>query len=922
MPAKQKKIVIIDGNALIHRAFHALPPLTKKDGTLVNAVYGFTTILLRVLKDINPEYVAVTFDLKGPTFRHEEYKDYKATRKKQPDELYDQIPIIKDLVEAFNMPIYEEEGFEADDVIGTITRNKDLINKKIKSVIVTGDMDALQLVNDNTEVYTMRKGIADTITYDEKAVKEKYDSLGPDQMIDYKALRGDPSDNIPGVRGIGDKGAITLLKEFKTIEGIYESLKSEDKKSEKISERNKKLLLESKKDAKMSKMLATIVTNISFKFDLEKCKAGNYNREKVVSILQELGFKSLVNKIPFNETQGKIDLFSQKDTEPLLKLKKEFKYNLVDTPEKFTDFMKELSEQKAFAVDTETDSLNRFEAELLGISFSWKAGFAYYVKTEKDFVYKLKPILEDESVKKYGHNIKFDMEVLTQYDIAMQGIAFDTMIASYLLNPGSRQLKLDSVVFSELGHEMIPIEALIGKKGKDQKTLKEVPIENVSHYACEDADFTFRLVKPLKKQLEEKVNLGLFEKIEMPLVSVLAEVEKNGIKIDPAFLKKMSTKFSREIKNLKEKIYKLAGSEFNISSPLQLKKILFENLEISTDNIKKTKTGFSTAESELEKMRDLHPIIDLISQYREYTKLQSTYLDALPKLISKKSGRVHTSFNQTITATGRLSSSEPNLQNIPIRTEMGREIRKAFVANKGYSILAIDYSQVELRIVASLANDKKAIEVFNAGEDIHKRTAAEINGVSIEEVTKEMRYAAKEVNFGILYGMGAYGLAWRAHIDRNEAKEFIDKYFQAFEGIKEYLDNTKALAQSMGYVETLFGRRRYLPEINSGIPQVRNAAERMAVNMPVQGTAADLMKLAMIEVQKELENMKGNSEGKLAKMILQVHDELVFEVKDSHLESLAKEFKEIMETVYKLKVPIEAEAKFGKNWGDLKKLEI
>ncbi|MFA6525528.1 MAG: DNA polymerase I [Patescibacteria group bacterium] len=922
MSAKQKKIVIIDGNALIHRAFHALPPLQKKDGTLVNAVYGFTTILLRVLKEIDPEYVAVTFDLKGPTFRHKEYKEYKATRIKQPDELYNQIPIIKDLVRAFNMPIYEEEGFEADDVIGTITRHKKITENNIKSVIVTGDMDALQLVNSNTEVYTMRKGIADTVTYDRKAVKEKFDGLEPEQMIDYKALRGDPSDNIPGVKGIGEKGAITLLQDFGTIEKIYESLEKADKKSEKISERTQKLLIEHKEDALMSKMLATIITDVPFEFDLEKCKAGNYNREKVVAILQDLEFKSLLNKIPFAETQSKIDLFSQKSEESNLKFNKEFKYNLVDTAEKFSKFFKELLEQKEFAVDTETTSLNTFETELLGISFCWKAGYAFYVQPKKEFLAKLKPILEDEMVKKFGHNIKFDMEVLIPYGIVMQGVTFDTMIAAYLLNSGSRQLKLDSVVFSELGHEMIPIEALIGKKGKDQKTLKAVPIENVSYYACEDADFTFRLVEPLKKQLAEKVNLGLFEKIEMPLVPVLVEMEKNGIKVDPVFLKKMSAVFSKEIISLKEKIYKLAGSEFNISSPLQLKKILFEDLRVSTDNIKKTKTGFSTAESELEKMRDLHPIIDLISQYREYTKLQSTYIDALPELISKKSGRVHTSFNQTVAATGRLSSSDPNLQNIPIRTEMGREIRKAFVADKGYSILAIDYSQIELRIVASLADDKKAIEIFNAGEDIHKSTAAEINGVPLEKVTKEMRYAAKEVNFGILYGMGAYGLAWRAHIERDEARDFIEKYFKAFKGIKEYLDTTKTLAKSLGYVETLFGRRRYLPEINSGVPMVRNAAERMAVNMPVQGTAADLIKIAMIEVQKELEKMKGNSEGRLAKMILQVHDELVFEVEDGVLIETARMIKEIMETVYKLKVPIIAEAKSGKNWGDLNELKI
>ncbi|MFA6392245.1 MAG: DNA polymerase I [Patescibacteria group bacterium] len=922
MKAAQKKIVIIDGNALIHRAFHALPPLQKKDGTLVNAVYGFTTILLRVLKEIDPEYVAVTFDLKGPTFRHKEYKEYKATRIKQPDELYNQIPIIKDLVRAFNMPIYEEEGFEADDVIGTITRNKTITDNQIKSVIVTGDMDALQLVNSNTEVYTMKKGIADTVTYDRRAVKEKFDGLEPEQMIDYKALRGDPSDNIPGVKGIGEKGAIALLKEFDTIEKIYASLDKEDKQSKTISERNQKLLLEYKDDALMSKMLATIITDVPFEFDLEKCKAGNYNREKIVAILQDLEFKSLLNKIPFTETQGKIDLFSKKSAESEIKFDKNFEYHLVDTSEKFDKFFKELSEQKEFAVDTETTGLNTFDTELLGISFCWKEGYAFYVLPKKEFLKKLKPILENEGIKKFGHNIKFDMEVLTQYGIFIKGVAFDTMIAAYLLNSGSRQLKLDSVVFSELGHEMIPIEALIGKKGKDQKTLKDVPIENVSYYAAEDADFTYRLVEPLKKQLDEKVNLGLFEKIEMPLVPVLAEMERDGIIVDSAFLKKMSVVFTKEIANLKVKIYKLAGSEFNISSPLQLKKILFEDLGVSTDNIKKTKTGFSTAESELEKMRDLHPIIDLISQYREYTKLQSTYIDALPELINKKTGRVHTSFNQTVAATGRLSSSDPNLQNIPIRTEMGREIRKAFVANKGYSILAIDYSQIELRIVASLANDKKAIEIFNAGEDIHKSTAAEINGVPLEQVTKEMRYAAKEVNFGILYGMGAYGLAWRAHIDRDKARDFIEKYFKSFKGVKEYLDSTKTLARTLGYVETLFGRRRYLPEINSGVPMIRNSAERMAVNMPVQGTAADLIKIAMIEVQKKLKNMEGNEDGKLVKMILQVHDELVFEVRDDMLEKMAKMIKIIMETVYKLKVPIIAEAKSGKNWGDLTELKV
>lgn len=916
---KTKKFVIIDGNALIHRAFHALPPLTTKDGKLVNAVYGFTTIFLRVLKELKPEYVAVTFDKKAPTFRHEEYKDYKATRVKQPDELYEQIPIIKDLVAAFRVPIFEKDGFEADDLIGTISHQKKL--QDLKTIIVTGDLDALQLVDDNTEIYTMKRGITDTIVYDEKAVREKYDGLGPDQMIDLKALKGDASDNIPGVKGIGEKGGIGLIKTFGSLENIYQSLKKNDAKSKKISERNKKLLLEHKADAFMSKKLATIVTNVPVKFNLEKCKLGDYSRQKVVVILQELGFKSLLNKLPENSVQGKINLFQQQssDTKGKTADKNHF-YQLVDDNKKFDEFLKALKKEKVFALDTETSGLNPIQAELIGISFAWEKGKAYFVLAKAGFLKKLKPILEDPKIKKYGHNIKYDLEIIQKEGITLHGIAFDTMVASYLLNPGSRQHNLDSVVFAELGHEMIPIKALIGEKGKNQITMNQVPVEKVSYYSCEDADYTSRLVKPLARQLEEKVNLGLLEKIEVPLIPVLAEIETNGVKVDPKFLNNMSKNFAKEIQDIERKIYKLAGREFNISSPLQLKEILFEKLKISTDDIKKIKTGFSTAAGELEKMRGEHPIIDLVSRYREYTKLKSTYLDALPKLISPKTGRVHTSFNQTITATGRLSSSNPNLQNIPIRTKIGREIRKAFVAEPGHELVSIDYSQIELRIVASLANDQKMIEIFKADEDIHRSTAAEINGVSLNQVTKEMRYAAKEVNFGVLYGMGAYGLAWRTRIKREKAQEFIDRYFSAFKGVEKYIEQTKALAQSLGYVETLFGRRRYLPEINSGVAQIRNAAERMAINMPIQGTAADLMKLAMIEAQRELGKMKENKTGKIARMILQVHDELVFEIRKDEVQAVSQKIKEIMENVYKLKVPVKAEVKTGKNWGEMRLL--
>lgn len=909
MPRKNK-FILIDGNALIHRAFHALPPLQKKDGTLVNAVYGFVSIFLKVLKDLKPTHIAVTFDLREPTFRHKEYKEYKAKRKKQPQELYDQIPIVKEVVRAFRVPIYEKKGYEADDLIGTIARK---VRDKMEVVIVTGDLDTLQLIDDQVKVFTLKRGIADTILYDEKAVKERYDGLTSRQMLDFKTLRGDPSDNIPGVPGIGEKGAIDLLKKFKSVDNLYLAVKAGQAKG--VTERYQKLLLAHKKDVELSKRLVKIVDNVPIDFSLEKTRLQDYDQEKVVALFSDLEFKSLLARLPRKEEQSVMNLFSANNAS---KQSKEYPgYRLIDNNKDFNEFLKELSQQQKFALDTETDGLDPFVNKLLGLSFSWKEGEAYYVPTTENRLKKLGPILEKESVKKFGHNLKFDLEVLSEAGINVSGVSFDTMIASYLLNPGSRQHNLDTIVFAELGHQMIPITALIGPKGKGQLTLAEVPKDKIAIYSAEDADYTFRLVAPLKKRLEEKVNLGLFEKIEMPLVPVLTQVEKNGVKINSNFLVKMSGEFSREIRKVEQKIYRLAGQEFNIASPIQLKEILFEKLKVSTDDIKRTKTGFSTAESELEKLKSRHQIIPFITQFREYSKLKSTYLDTLPKLVNQKTGRVHTSFNQTITATGRLSSSEPNLQNIPVRTEIGREIRKAFIAERGYRLVSIDYSQIELRIVASLANDKKMIEIFNQGEDIHRATAAEINDVSLEKVTSEMRYAAKEVNFGVLYGMGAYGLAWRAEIPREKAQAFIEKYFSVFSGVREYIEQTKALARSVGYVETLFGRRRYLPEINSGVPQIRNAAERMAINAPIQGTAADLIKLAMIKVQKELEGMPGNQDGELVRMILQVHDELVFEVKSDQVKPFSKKVKKIMEEVYQLKVPIKVEVKAGKSWGEM-----
>ncbi|MFA6322949.1 MAG: DNA polymerase I [Candidatus Buchananbacteria bacterium] len=911
MAKSQEKFVVIDGNALIHRAWHALPPtLTTKSGEVVNAVYGFTMILLRVLKDLKPDYLAVTFDLAAPTFRHKEFKEYKAQRVKQADELYAQIPRIKEVVRAFNIPIYEKEGFEADDVIATLVCDQAV--EKILSIIVTGDMDTMQLVDENTQVFTMHKGLSDTLTYDIEEVKRRYGGLTPEQMVDYKALRGDPSDNIPGVKGIGEKGAINLLLEFKTLDNIYKNLDSE-----KISERYQKILAEHKEDAYFSKKMTELVKDVPIDFKLADAKLNGYDLGKVVSLFQELEFKSLIAKLPKELQQGQIasqGAFDFSDQPQLVKEKKS-DYHLIKNDKDFAEFLKELSKQKIFVFDTETGGLNPLEDELLGISFCWHDGLAYYLPAQKKYLEEIRPIMADKNVKKCGHNIKFDLQALLTAGVQTQGVHFDSMIASYLTNPGSRQHNLDGLAFTELGYQMQPIEALIGK-GKNQITLKAVPIEKVADYSCEDADFTWRLIKPLTKELEEKNNFGLMEKIETPLVEVLVEMERNGIMLDVAFLKKMAKQVDARLEKIEEKIYKLAGVKFNIASPLQLKEILFEKLKISTQGLGRTKTGISTAADELEKLKGQHEIIDYIIEYRELAKLKSTYLDALPKLVDA-GGRVHTSFNQTVTATGRLSSSEPNLQNIPIRTELGQKIRQAFIAPNGFKILSADYSQIELRIIASLANDKKMIESFKKGEDIHTRTASEINNVPLEKVTKEMRYAAKAVNFGIIYGQGPHGLAASTGISRSRAMDFIDRYFEVHDDIYNYLENTKVFARQSGWVETLFGRRRYLPEITSSIQPIRAGAERMAINHPIQGTAADLMKLAMIEIYKELPKISAQT-----KMLLQVHDELVFEVPQKDLKRVADFVKDKMENVYKLRAPIGVEVEAGDNWGETKEIKF
>ncbi len=915
MAKTNQKLIIIDGNAIIHRSFHALPPtMTTKSGQVVNAVYGFCTFLIKAISDLKPDYIVLTLDKKEATFRHLEYKEYKAQRVKAPDELYEQIPLVKKVAESFDIPIYELSGFEADDLIGTISRQ---VDSGIKKIIMTGDMDTLQLIDNYTQVYTMSRGITDSVLYGAKEVEERY-GLQPGQMIDYKALRGDPSDNIPGVKGIGEKTASELLNNFKTLDKVYDAVDRSDKK---IKPRIIELLKEHKKEAYLSQKLATIERNAPIKFDLEKSRCQKLDKEKIISLFSELEFKSLVSRLnnldaylspAKDQKQESLNLFTISDK--FARDEREFKYQLIDDEASFKSFLKILSFQKIFSLDTETDSLDPLNANLLGISFAFKKGEAYYLnlnRQDKSWLEKLAPILEDPKIKKCGHNIKFDLRILKNQGVKVSGIYFDTMIASYLLNPENRQHNLDAITFSELSFEKISHKDLLGEKFT-AADFANVPTKKMAVYSSEDADFTFRLVPIFEKRLKSEKLWNLFQDIEVPLIPVLAQMEDNGILLDKKILSGMSKELKTETAKIEKNIYELAGEKFNIKSTKQLKEIIFEKLAVDTKGIKKTKTGLSTAADQLEKLKDAHPIIPLIQDYRELTKLLSTYIEALPELVNPKTKRLHTSFNQTITVTGRLSSTDPNLQNIPTKTPLGKKIRQAFVAEKGYVLASLDYSQIELRLVAHMSSDKRMLEAFANGEDIHTITAAAINEVKLEEVTPKMRSEAKAVNFGVIYGQGPHGLSQGAGISYQKAQEFIAKYFATYSGIKKYIAHNLEFAKKHEYVETLLGRRRNLPEINSNIVMIQKSAERMAINMPFQGTAADMIKLAMIDIQKLIEGQDD------IKMILQVHDELIFEMKEDSVDKYLGRIKSIMENIIKLKVPIIADAKIGNNWGEMK----
>jgi len=899
---KQEVLLLVDGNALVHRGFHAIPHLSNKKGEPTNGVYGFALLLLRALKEVKPQYVAVAFDLPEPTFRDKLYAEYKAKRVKAPDELYAQIPRVKELVRAFDLPVYEEKGYEADDIIGSLSA----IGKKhdLKVVILTGDLDTLQLVDDSVSVFAPKQGLAETKIYDAAAIKERYGLL-PEQLIDYKALRGDPSDNIPGVRGIGEKTASELLQKFGTLEKVYDYAKGKDTK--RISERVRTLLLEHEKDAELSKHLVRIVRTMKLSFDLKNLRLDGYDESKVYELFRELEFKSLLDKLP--KTQNAAQLLEKRESND--------NYQLLDSAPEYEKFLDELQEQKEYALDTETTSLNPVAAQIVGIGFSWKNGKAYYVPAAM-VDERLKKILLSDHSTKVGHNLKYDYLVLKRNQISLGGAWGDTMIAAYLLSPGSRNFDLDSLSFAEFGFRKTPITKLIGE-GKNQKSMADVPVADVADYCGEDADYTWRLYKKLLPRLEEMRLLEIFRDIEMPLARVLAEMEYRGIKVDASHLNGLSKKAEKEIEKLEQHIWKFAGAEFNIGSPLQLKEVLFEKLKIPTENLKKGKTGLSTAATELEKLRDLHPIVPLIFEWRELTKLKNTYLDTLPLLINPETGRVHTSYSQTIAATGRLSSSDPNLQNIPVRTEFGRGIRKAFIAEEGFVFLAIDYSQIELRLAAHLSKDRKMMEAFKNGEDIHTATAMEIFGIKDpKKVTDLQRRSAKTINFGVLYGLSAYGLTSRIPgVSQGEAQDFIDKYFSTYSGLTRYLEEVVADVRRRGYVKNELGRVRYFPEISSSQFQVRASAERAAINMPFQSLSADIIKMAMNKLSE-----LGLTNDEDCRLLLQVHDELLFEVKKDKVEKYAGEIAKIMTSVYKVSVPIEVEAKSGQNWEEMSKINI
>lgn len=917
----EMKLFLIDAYALIYRSYYAFikNPRINSKGVNTSAIFGFVNSLEDVLKREQPSHVAVAFDPKGPTFRHEAFQEYKAQREETPEVIRFSVPIIKQIIEAYNIPILEVPYYEADDVIGTVAKQAQ--GKGFEVYMMTPDKDYGQLVDKHIFMYRPKFG-GDYEVLGVKEILEKYQLASTSQVIDLLGLMGDTADNIPGCPGIGEKTAQKLLETFGSIDNLLANI-------DQLKGAQKKKIEAAVDQIRLSKFLATIKTDVPISFDADACKRQEPNRDELTKIYADLEFRNFIQRLNGEQKKDAVptaaslqfDLFAPPQEESSAPKPASdittvpHAYHLADTAEKQVALAELLAKQPAFAFDTETEGLEPLMAPLVGMSFAIREHEAWYVPVPADsqlatgIVRLFAAVLADRNIQKIGQNIKFDILALRKYGVKVAGPLFDTMIAHYLLNPELHH-GMDYLAETYLKYKPVPIEQLIGPKGKKQGSMRNVPIEEIKEYAAEDADITLQLksyFEPLMKQ--EEVDT-LFHEMEMPLVYVLADMEAAGVKVDTQALKQSSVKLSEQLAELEKTIHLLAGCEFNINSTKQVGEVLFDKLQLDS-KAKKTKTGgYSTSEDVLEKLRPKHPIIGKLLEYRGIKKLLSTYVDALPELINPSTGKIHTSYNQAVTATGRLSSTNPNLQNIPVRDELGREIRKAFIAdNENCVFFSADYSQIELRIMAHLSGDPHMIEAFCAGEDIHAATAAKIYGVTPEEVSSDMRRKAKTANFGIIYGISVFGLAERLGIPRGEAKELIDGYFNSYPKIKEYMDESIRVAKEKGYVETIFKRKRFLPDINSHNAIVRGYAERNAINAPIQGSAADIIKLAMVRIHKRFEEERLRS-----RMILQVHDELNFNVWRDELEKVREIVLEGMEQVIKLKVPLIADYGEGDNW--------
>jgi len=951
MPNPDKKLFLLDAMALIYRAYFAFSQNHRinSKGQNTSAIFGFTTTLLEVLKKEQPTHIAVVFDTEAPTSRHEEFSDYKANRQEIPEDLAFAIPYVEKMCEAFNIAVLSSDGYEADDIIGTLAKKAE--KEGFDTYMMTPDKDYGQLVDEHTFIYKPARAGNPPEVMGIKEVCARWEIERVDQVIDILGLMGDAVDNIPGIRGVGEKTAIKFIKEFGSVENLL-------KNTDKLKGAMKEKVEAGKEDALKSKRLATIILDVPIKVKLQELESKEWNKDALKELFTELEFRRLGEQIGVTAPAQKSDselkkklsvpagtqgsLFFTSDTEVLVshsievetaelplplvegqggvfKTIADVKHNYIiaDSKEKRKALIDLLAKQKSFCFDTETTGIDALRAEMVGISFSVKPNEGYWVpvpaeqEAAKKIAQEFKGVFEDEKIEKIGQNIKYDMSILKQYDVSVRGTLFDTMVAHFLIQPDQKH-SMDVMSEAYLGYSPVKIDTLIGKKerGKEQGSMRDVPLEQIAEYAAEDSDVTLQLHSKLAPQLKKVGAQKLFDEVEMPLVHVLTDMEAEGINVDINALHELSKVLEKDIAVTEKEIQKLAGSEFNVSSPKQVGEVLFEKMKIVEKPVK-TKTGqYSTAEDVLSKIEHKHPIIQKILDYRELVKLKSTYVDTLPEMVNPRTGRIHTSYNQVVAVTGRLSSDNPNLQNIPIRTERGREIRKAFIPRDDkYTLLSADYSQIELRIIAEISGDKGMIDAFKSGEDIHSTTAAKVYGVALKDVTSDMRRNAKMVNFGIIYGISAFGLADRLNISRTEAKGIIENYFMQYPQVKEYMDESIESARSKGYVETVMGRRRYLRDINSANQTVRGFAERNAINAPIQGSAADMIKIAMINIHEAFKKKKFQS-----KMLLQVHDELVFDVFIPELEEVKALVLDKMKTALPLKVPVDVSAGTGRNW--------